>query len=218
MEKPLLHIAKPEVTGMSDAELDRVRRDLETIKDAAAAELPFGREEVKRTVLHGLLAVPLAIWATVGPGTYMSVAIIATLIAIVIAGSTLGAKCRRQRFEHPSRWRECRYTILGLLVGGPLGLFGIFWLVANGTPPKTMMGLALLAPGIGFCLVAVFSSRRRSYCGMGAAMVACGAAMPYCSDRQIGLAIALLFIVGASTAAAIQTWQLKRSEGNHGTD
>ncbi len=203
---------------MRDAQLDRVRRDLATMKDAAGTELPFGRQEVRRKMLHALLAVPLAIWAIVGPGTHMSLALIVTLIALLVAESTLGAKYRRQRFQHPSRWKEFRLGILAPLAGAPLVLFGFYWAAANGTPVRTMMGLVLFATGIAFCLIALFSQKRRHYCGMGAAMMVCGIIMPLCSDRQVGLAIALLFIVGAPLTGAIQAWQLRRSELNHGSD
>ena len=203
---------------MSDADLDRVRRDLETMKEAAGTELPFGRADVKRDVLQGLLAVPLALWSTVGPGTHMSLAIILTLIALVVPGLTWGVKHRHQRFQRPSRWREYRYEILLPLVAAPFLVFFACWAIANGTPPMTMVGLVLIAAGIGACLIALFSQRRRTWGGMGVAMMACGVVMPWCTEQQTGLAMALLFIVGGSATAAIGAWQLRRNEGNHGTD
>lgn len=203
---------------MSDADLDRVRRDLETMKEAVGTELPFGPKEVRRTFLHSLLAVPLALWATVGPGTYMSLVIIVTLVVIAIAESSLGRKFRRQRFEHPFRWREYRYQLLGELAAVPFILGFFCWAVANGTPPRTMMGLVLLVGGGIFLFIAAFSPKRRFYGGMGLAMIACGSVMPWCLDRGDGLTLALLFFVGGSLSAAIQAWQLRRVERSHDAD
>ena len=203
---------------MTDAELDRVRRDLEIMQDAVGTELPFGRKEILKTFLSGLWAVPLAIWATLGPGTYISLAIVLTLVAMVLVGSATGAKSRRQRFQEPRRWREFRYEMLVPLALAPFVLFGFYWAVANGTPPKTMMGVVLFVAGVALCFIAGFSRARRSYFGMGVATMTCGVVMPWCSERQIGLALALLFIVGASAEAAIGAWQLRRSEANHGAD
>ena len=58
---------------MNDAGLDRVRKDLEAMKQAAAVELPFGREDLKWGWIDGLIFVPLAAWAWFGPGTYMRI-------------------------------------------------------------------------------------------------------------------------------------------------
>ena len=203
---------------MSDVELDRIRRDLQTMKDAAGTELPFGREELRNNVLHGLLAVPLAIWATVGPGTHMSLAIIVTLITMALADWFWGAKYRRQRFQHPSRWKEFRIQTLAPLAAAPLVLFGCYWAIANGTPVGTMIGLVLFAGGAACCLIALFSQRRRHYCGMGAVMMTCGIVMPWCSEQQTGLAFALLFLVGGLASTAIGAWQLRRNETNRGSD
>jgi hypothetical protein len=204
--------------AMADTELDRVRRDLETMKDAAGTELPFERKDVLRTFLSGLVAVPLAIWATLGPGTYMSLAIALTLVALVLVALPSGATCRRQRFQQPRRWRECRFEWLLPLLAAPFILFGFFWAVTNGTPPNTMVGIVLFVSGVALCFIAGFSRARRSAFGMGVGTMTCGIVMPWCSERQIGLAFALSFIVGMSAAAAIGAWQLRTNEAYHGTD
>jgi hypothetical protein len=52
---------------------------------------------------------------------------------------------------------------------------------------------------------------------MGVAMIPCGMVMPWCTDQQVGLAFALMFIVGAPLSAAIAAWQLRSEENGHAT-
>ena len=200
---------------MNDAELDRVRKDLETMRQAAAAELPFGREDLKWGWIDGLIFVPLAAWAWLGPGTYMSLAIILSLLATLPGGWAIARKRLRQRDQHPGRWREQRLGTLLVLGAAPLVLLLWVWAIGNGTPPQTMMGLVLAAGGCVFVFMGLFSRIRRYTIGMGLAMIACGLVMPGATDRQVGLAMALMFIVGAPLSTAIAAWQLRAQESSH---
>jgi hypothetical protein len=200
---------------MNGVELDRVREDLETMKQAAGTELPFGREDLKWGWIDGLIFVPLAAWALLGPGTYMSVAIVLSLLATLPGAWAMRRKYRRQRDRHPSRWREQRLGTLVVLGAAPLAYLIAVWAIANGTPPNTMVGLLLAVGGGVATFIGLFSRRRRYYLGMGIAMIACGLVMPGATDRQVGLAMALMFIVGAPVSTAIAAWQLRAEESGH---
>ena len=202
---------------MTEAGLDRVRRDLEVMKQAAGTELPFGREDLKWGWIDGLIFLPLAAWAWRGPGTYMSLAIVLSLLATLPGAWALRRKHRRQRDQHPSRWREQRRGTLALLGVVPFGYLLFVWAVVNGTPPNTMVGLALVIGGGVGTFMGLFYSTRRYYLGMGVAMIACGLVIPGATDRQVGLAMALMFIVGAPVSTAIATWQLRAQESGHAT-
>jgi len=92
------------------------------------------------------------------------------------------------------------------------------WAVVNGTPPNTMVGLVLAVGGGVFTFMGLFSRQRRYYMGMGIAMIACGMVMPLCTDRQVGLAMALMFIVGAPASTVIAAWQLRAQESDRVTN
>jgi len=203
---------------MNEVGLNRVRRDLEAMRQAAGTDLPFGREDLKWGWIDGVVFVPLAVWAWLGPGTYMSLAIILSLLATLPGAWALRQRYRRQQTQHPSRWRENRLTTLVLLVTAPLAYLIVVWAIANGTPPNTMVGLTLAVGGVVATVIGLFSSRRRYYLGMGIAMIACGLVMPGATDRQVGLAMALMFIVGAPVSTAIAAWQLRVQESGHATD
>ena len=202
---------------MNDLGLERVRQDLETMKQAAGTELPFGREDLKWGWIDGLIFVPLATWAWLGPGTYMSLAIILSLLATLPGAWALRRKYRGQRDRHPSRWREQRLGTLVCLAAAPLVYLIAVWAIANGTPPNTMVGLVLAAGGCVATIMGLFSRKRRYYVGLGIAMMACGLVMPGATARQVGLAMALMFIVGAPASTAIAAWQLRAQESGYAT-
>ncbi|NQT17493.1 MAG: hypothetical protein HQ582_32360 [Planctomycetes bacterium] len=202
---------------MNDVGLDRVREDLETMKQAAGTELPFGREDLKWGWIDGLIFVPLAAWAWLGPGTYMSLAIVLSLLATLPGAWVLRRKFQRQQDRHPSRWRDHRLGTLVVLCAAPLVYLIFVWAVVNGTPPNTMVGLVLAGSGGVYTFMGLFSRTRRYFAGMGIAMIACGLVMPLCTDRQVGLAMALMFIVGAPVSTMIAAWQLRAQESGHAT-
>jgi hypothetical protein len=203
---------------MSEIGLDRVREDLEAMKQAAGTELPFGREDLKWGWIDGLVFVPLAIWSYLGPGTYMSAAIILSLLATVPGAWAIARKHRQQRDRHPSRWRATRYQTLVELGSAPLVVLIAVWAIANGTPVNTMVGLALAVGGGVLTFIGLFSRRRRYNLGIGIALILGGLAMPWCSDQQVGLVFALMFGGGATLSTAIAAWQLRDVENGHATN
>ena len=203
---------------MNDVGLDRVREDLEAMKQAAGTELPFGREDLKWGWLTGLIFVPLAVWSWFGPGTYMSLAIVLSLLAALPPELAIARKHRQQKDRHPSRWRETRYqALVELGVAIPAFLLCV-WAIANGTPANTMVGLLLAVGGGVLTFFGLFSRRRRNYLGIGIACILGGVVMPWCSDQQVGLAYALMFGGGATVSTAISAWQLRDVESGHATN
>jgi hypothetical protein len=202
---------------MTSSDLDRVRKDLDVIQQALGAESFLVRANWKHALLNVLILVPLVLWSTVGPGTYMSLAIIVTLVALAAGGIGEGRAYRRERAEHPARWREWRRLMMVPLWGAPLVvLFGV-WAISNGVPPRTMTGLVLAVAGGILVAMGCFAAIRRSYIPMGLAMIVCGLALPWYTDQQVGLGFALMFLVGELTSWAIAARQLRRAEQNHVT-
>ena len=203
---------------MNDEQVERVRKDLEAMKQAAGTELPFGREDLKWGWFTALVFVPLAVWSLLGPGTYMSLAIVLSLLAVLPAELAFARKHRQQRNRHPSRWRETRLKTLVELGAAPLVLLISVWAIANGTPVITMVGLVLAVGGGVLTFTGIFCRRRLAYVGLGITMIPCGMVMPWCTDQQFGLAFALMFIVGSTASTAIAAWQLRGVEGGHATN
>ena len=72
---------------MSDAELRRLRKDLDTIQQAAGMGLPFDRADV----WESLALVPaggfLAAWAFFGPGDTLALGLVPLLLLALTAGT-----------------------------------------------------------------------------------------------------------------------------------
>ena len=203
---------------MNDERVDRVREDLEAMKQAVGTELPFGTEDLKWGWFTALVFVPLAVWSLLGPGTYMSLAIVLSLLAVLPAELAFARKHRQQRNRHPGRWRETRLKTLVELGSAPLVILIWVWAIANGAPVNMMVGLVLAVGGGVLTFMGLFSRRRLAYVGLGITTIACGLAMPGATDQQVGLALALMFIVGSTASTAIAAWQVRDVESGHATN
>ncbi len=110
---------------MSQTELDRVRNDLATMKQAAGVGLPIGRSDVGLSVAWAAAGVPLAAWALyTSPGqTTFGLLLILPGLAVLALSAFVAKKYHRHRDKAPARWREHRFQwiaagVLTPVVGG----------------------------------------------------------------------------------------------------
>ena len=202
---------------MANPELDRVRTDLEVISQALGAESPPVPVNWKRGLLNVLILVPLVLWSTVGPGTHMSLVIVATLLTLAATDIGRGREYHRQRAEHPASWREWRRQMIVPLWSAPLVSLLAIWGVANGVPPRTMVGLVLAVAGGIVVAMGCYAMIRRSYIPFGVSVIVCGLAMPWYTDQQVGVGLALMLLVAELTGWAVAARESRQAEHPHVT-
>lgn len=202
---------------MTNSNLDRVQQDLEVISQALGAESPPVPVNWKRALLNVLILVPLVLWSTVGPGTHMSLVIVVTLLALVATDIGRGREYHRQRAKHPASWREWRRQMAIPLWAAPAVVLLNIWAVANGVPPRTMIGLTLAVAGGIIVSMGCFAMIRRSYIPFGLAVAVCGLAIPWYTDQQVGVGFGLMFLVAELTSWAVAARQQRQAERNHVT-
>src|SRR6185437_1887808 len=71
---------------MSEAELGRMREDLDTIQQAAGLALPFRWADVWQTLALASAGVLLAAWAYFGPAKYLGIGLLPLLLLALVAG------------------------------------------------------------------------------------------------------------------------------------
>ena len=198
---------------MNDAELDRVRKGSGCHETGGRNRIAVwqGGPEMGLAQRSDICAASRMVMAW-DPGTYMSLAIVLSLLAALPTELAIARNHRQQRDRHPSRWRETRYQTL-VELGVALPAFLLFvWAIANGTPANTMVGLLLAVGGGVLTFFGLFSRRRRYYLGIGISCILGGLVMPWCSDQQVGLVFALMFGGGSTLSTAIAAWQLRDGE------
>src|SRR4051794_7212436 len=98
---------------MSEADIHRIRKDLDTIRAAAGLELPFGWEDVWLSLALAPCGLLLSAAGALGPPGSERLALLPALGA-VLAGVALRYRYRRNSGRSPVRRKE--YD-LGLVAG-----------------------------------------------------------------------------------------------------
>src|SRR5690348_6592623 len=131
---------------MSEAEIERIRRDIEVIREAAGLELPFGWEEVWLSVALvpcGLVLSAVGAWAPLGSARLG----LLPALGVVLASGVLRYRYRKSSGRSPVRRKE--YD-LGLAAGLFYGLIaGGFLAWARRLGEQTLLtgGLAVTMAG-----------------------------------------------------------------------
>jgi len=199
---------------MSQTDLNRVRDDLDTMKQAAGIGLPFGREDVRMGIWLAVCGILISAWALLGPWEYRQVVFIPLGLAILVAARTAAA-ARRQRGSEPARWREHRLSLVGLLVILPIVFGYMRWERQLGLPREVVGAAAVFFTGAGLLVFAVADPKRRYVAGAAIPLMVTGLAIPLCTPSQVLIGAGLCWTVAGLATAAIQHWQLRRYGRDH---
>jgi len=194
---------------MGEAEIDRLRADIATIREAGGLDLPFGWEDVCLNLALAPCGAILAVAGAFGPPEAGPWAVTPVL------GVVLGVVCLRYRFRRstgrsPARRRE--YDLMlgaGLLYGLLTGVF-LEWARSTGQPAGIAGGCAT-AMGGALCAVLASTSPGRLYWSAAAVdLIANGLVYPLCSPPQLAIVGGVGMAASGVAAAAIQASQLRR--------
>ena len=197
---------------MGQAEINRIREDLETIREAAGMGLPFGWEDVwlnLALVPCGLIESAAEVFGP--PERRMLMAMPA--LGVVVAAVGLRYRFRKSTGRSPVRRREYDLALrAGLLYAVLAGVF-LAWAKSSGQPIQMMGGVATAMAG-GLCAVlATTSPGRRYWSAAAVVLIAYGLVQPLCSPRQLAVAGSTAMGVAGLLTAAIQAEQLRRGDG-----
>lgn len=202
---------------MSQTDLNRVREDLDTIKQAAGLELPFCNEDVRLNLWSALCGVLVTACALFTPWEYRLIVLIPVGLATLITAST-ARKIQQQRSQNPGRWREQRLAGIAVLVFLPLAIVYKLWERSLGMPREMIGAAVVFFFGVGLLIIALTNRKRLYYAGASIPMMAFGFSIPICSPRQVLIAVGICWITASLAAAAIQSWQLRTHGANHAAD
>ena len=200
---------------MSDAELRRLRDDLDTMQQAAGMGLPFEWPEVWETLALVPAGGFLAAWAFLGPADWLILGLVPLLLLALTAGARR-AWSRLRSETPPTARRERSFAMVsGLVIVAGLTLYFI-WVKKFGLvygPPGT---IAVFFLGL-ICLLLGLSGRQRRVCLAGAAaLIPYALVAPLCGNQQQAITVGGLTVMLAGLlAAAIMAWQLRGSRGSH---
>jgi hypothetical protein len=198
---------------MGEIGLDRVRSDLDVMREAAGMDLPFGWEDV----WLALAIVPCgAILAGAGAFTPLEMArwAVAPTLLVLLAAVGLRIRFRKSSGRSPIRRRE--YTlglVTGLLCAGMAGLF-LVWGRRSGVPTSLLGGAVVAFTGVLCIVLALTAVGRRSSFVAGVALIVYGLIIPVSTPAQVVLGGGVAMMLTGLGAAAIQAYQLRAQEAH----
>lgn len=202
---------------MSQTEMDRVRDDLATMKQAVGVELPFGWEDVRASfalTVAGLMAMGWSLWPHELPDQW---GMIPLLLFAVGYTWRLRVKYRRGTGRSSVRRREYTFGLVGAMVAGGFALVYRRWATELGIPLPFASGACLFLLGGAGVLAVLKDSRRAYWLGWAIPFMLCGLAIPsWWASRFVLLGAAVA--VGSLVAGTVQGYQLKKSNAAHACD
>ena len=202
---------------MSHADLERVRADLNTMREAAGDGLPFGRTDVWIGVALAGCGVVMAAWAAWAPREYRW-GVLLPVLFFAAAYAALGRHVGRRKGREPARWREFRLTMVAGAVVVPLAVGYMFWEKSVGVPRGVAGAAAIFFVSLGAAVVGITDRSRRNYLGSALPGVAFGAAIPLLSARGVVVAAGLCLAAAGLLTSAIQVWLLRTTGTSRAAD
>ena len=203
---------------METKEFERVKADIEIIKEAAGLELPFGWEDVWLSVYLIPVGVWLAIWRFL-PFQLSRLWRILPVAVIVIVFVLLRIKYRRSTGRSPVRRRMYSVGLLACPIVGLCGFGYLVWVIRSGRDFVFAVGGMWFFAGIMLLIFAFAERGRLFYLGWAIPIMLCGIAITIWPElNMLEMNVGIVLIAASSATAAIQAYQLKRSARKNAID
>jgi hypothetical protein len=202
---------------MSDPKLDRVREDLQVMKQALGLHSPVERAHVwinlglaaagtfvaTLTAFTNVAAVPAT------PGWPSHVAYLALLVVpVLLAFTGLAVAAQRRKAHAPLLWRESRQAAISAVVAVPLYLGFLAWAARHGVSPGALTAATLFLAGLFALLRALSEPACKFALGWAVATLLAGACAPLAAYQSAGILVGGWLLLGGLSTAAILSWQL----------
>jgi hypothetical protein len=194
---------------MGEADIDRLRADIDTIREAGGLDLPFGWEDVSLNLALGPCGVILAATGALGPPEARPWA---AMPGLVVSFGFVVLRYRFRRSTGRSQARRREYDVMlwaGLLYGLLTGVF-LAWARSAGQPAEIVGACSTAMAGALCAVLASTSPGRRYWSAAAVALIAEGLVYPLCSPSQLAMAAGVGTAASGVAAAAIQAGQLRR--------
>ena len=201
-----------------NAELDRMKRDLEIINEASGLGLPpLGREDAQALGLLGAVGLAIAAWSWLAGGLPPeSIALLGTVVSL---GGVLFYHFiyTRRGMRTPASDRGSRWSWrLGLLLGTLIGGFYVWAKFFGGLQGSAFAAVVFIFSGSLLVLLAWTDKWRLCFLGWAVPLLMFGAFVPLMPPTLFVTLLGATLGVGGLASAAIVHFQLKAHA--HGTE
>ena len=202
---------------MGQDELDRVRRDLETVKSAIGDELPFDRRQIGFSLFFAVWGLIAAVAMGLAPPAFFKAASAMLYGALLVVPLLWRWRMHRRGDKLIASSLQEAWPILLALVTGWLLIGFMMWQL--GLPRATAGPVVCVAIGLTILVVAVLHRRRYHLAGIGVMFVLMGVYIVLApSPRSLVALFCLAIAAGSAVTAAIQICQLLVHRSKHAAD
>jgi len=197
---------------MSDADIRRLRQDLDVIEQAAGLRLPFGWPDVWLALALAGAGLLLSAWGAVAPAGQAAWGLVPVgLEALASLKRWLG-----QWRQGVSTRRERIFETVSILaaLGGLVVL--IAWEKWLGLPSSVARGGAMFLLGVVFIPVGLSAPGRRPALAVSVSLIPFGLALPLLSSEHRTVPGGFFVALAGLAGAAIMAWQLRWRGRVHG--
>ena len=192
---------------MSTDEIQRIKDDLATMRQAVTKDKPYERADVFPTLAYGvggLIAIPM-----LQSGMNPRLCILLVLVPGLVWCCVRYFQVRNQRAVRPVLWAEYKWSLVVLTIILPALLGWMWWSEQFGASRSAVGEAILFCAGIVTCLIGFIDPNRRAYLLSGISLTVFGVLLPTLDPKQIPFASCVfLAVIGFIGAAAI--WWMTR--------
>ena len=203
---------------MSKQELERIKEDIEIIKEAAGLELPFGWEDVWLSIY----LIPVGVWLAIWRFLPFQLSRLWRVLPVAVLGIVyvfLRIKYRRSTGRSPVRRRGYSVVLFLTPISGLCAFGYLVWVIRSGRDFVSAVGGMCFFMGLMLLIFAFAERGRLFYLGWAIPVILFGIATTIWPGLSIlEMNVGILCVAASLSTAIIQAYQLKRSTSKNGTN
>jgi len=198
----------------AEFDVERLKADLNTLKQAAGLEPPFGREDVLAHLAVAASGAVALVWALLSTGLPAHWGTIPLLLVCIGYVTWMRTKYRRSSGRSPMRRREYTSEIVGMFVVAALALVYRFWSGKLGISTTIAGSAAFFVLGLALLIPVLRDRSRLPDLGVAVPLMVCGLVIPFC-PVSLWAVVGATFMIGGLATAAIIAHCLKGADASH---
>lgn len=211
---------------MSGSSLERVQKDLDTIRATLPTDFPYDRGSVALSLGASVCAILFALRTVPGWDSTLTTVLLVAIATLSVAACLWLRRARNERGVRPQRWILGRQEALAVVISlVALVLYAVLMLFIASAKDEwdfTAWRGQLVAPGLfafgtATIILGIVRSERRSFLGWGIALAGMGIAVPWlASPAAVRVVVGAALAVGGAVSALTLWVQLRQREALHG--